>query len=146
MQNMHFFIHIDAPKEKVWNTMLEDSTYRIWTEPFAPGSHYEGNWQEGSEMHFLGADPTTSMYSRIKENRLYEFISIEHIGISKQGVIDTTSDEVKKWVPACENYTFIATDNGTEVTVDMDINEEYKARFEEMWPQALQILKTLAEK
>jgi uncharacterized protein YndB with AHSA1/START domain len=148
MQKIHFSIHIDAPKEKVWNTMLDDATYREWTLPFNPGgSRYEGNWEEGSEIRFLAANAQGGMFSRIKENRPYEYISIEHLGmIDQNGVVDTTSDEVKKWTPAFENYTLTATDTGTEVSVDMDINDEYKDMFSDTWPRALSILKTLAEK
>jgi hypothetical protein len=44
MDKLNFSIIINASKEKVWNTMLEDKTYRQWTEAFASGSHYIGNW------------------------------------------------------------------------------------------------------
>ena len=51
------------------------------------------------------------MSSRIKTSRKYEFVSIEHLGLVKNDVEDTTSDEVKKWTPPFENYTFIAKDS-----------------------------------
>lgn len=130
--------------------MLEDATYREWTESFNPGSYYQGDWSEGSKILFLGPNPDGSageggMVAYIRENRPYEFISIEHAGFVKNGVEDTTSEEVKKWTPAYENYTFTEKDGGTEVSVDMDIAEEYKAMFEEMWPKALERLKEIAE-
>lgn len=150
MQKLNFSFTINAPKEKVWNTMLEDKTYRIWTEPFNPGSYYKGDWSKGSKIIFLGPDPETGkeggMVSRIAENKLYEFISIEHLGIINDGVEDTTSEEVKKWTPAFENYTFKEKNGKTELLVETDINEEYKEMFESMWPKALQKLKELAEK
>ena len=37
MQKLNFKIDINAPKEKVWSTMLEDKTYREWTDSFSPG-------------------------------------------------------------------------------------------------------------
>ena len=37
MDKLNFSIIINASKEKVWNTMLEDKTYRQWTEAFAAG-------------------------------------------------------------------------------------------------------------
>lgn len=132
--------------------MLEDATYRQWTKPFGVGSHYAGSWDQGSEMRFLGSDEEGKeleggMYSRIKENRLHEFLSIEHLGIIQSGgTIDTTSDEVKKWVPAFENYTFVDKDGATEVLVDVDVADEHAHMFDEMWPQALKALKELAEK
>ncbi|MBK8800877.1 MAG: hypothetical protein IPN71_02260 [Fibrobacteres bacterium] len=71
MSKLRFSITIQAPKAKVWNTMLADSTYRLWTEVFHAGSHYVGDWSQGSKILFLGPDPDTGMLggmvSRIKE-------------------------------------------------------------------------------
>jgi len=148
MQKLHFKIDINAPKEKVWHTMLDDKTYRIWTEAFMPGSYYKGDWGKGSKMLFIGPGENgdMGMVSRIKENQKYKFISIEHYGVVKDGKEDTSSDEVKAWAGAHENYTFKEKDNSTEVLVDMDTAEEYKEMFEDMWPKALQKLKELSEK
>ncbi len=152
MQKIKHSIFINAPVEKVWHTMLDDATYRQWTAPFNPGSFFEGDWSEGSIIKFLGSDEhgdatASGMYSRIAENRQHEFVSIEHLGfIDLEGNVDTTSDEVKKWTPAFENYTFTAKDGGTEVIAELDIAEEHKDMFDEMWPKALELLKEIAEK
>lgn len=150
MQKLHFSITINAPKEKVWHTMLDDEPYREWTAAFNPGSYYKGDWNKGSKILFLGPDPNTGeeggMVSRIAENKPYEFISIEHLGIVKNGVEDTTSEEARKWAPAFENYTFKEKGGATEVLVEIDIEDENKKMFEEMWPRALQKLKEIAEK
>lgn len=148
METIHFTTLINANKQKVWNTMLEDKTYRQWTAAFHEGSYYEGTWEQGSEIRFIGPaedGKLGGMYSKIKENRKHEYISIEHLGMVKDGVIDTTSDEVKKWTPAFENYTFTEKGNQTEVKVEMQVVSEYKAMFEEMWPRALKTLKDLCE-
>ena len=148
MEKLQFKIDINASNEKVWNTMLDNKTYRIWTEEFTPGSHYVGNWSKGSKILFLGpgADGKVGgMVSRIKDNRLYEFISIEHLGEVLDGIEDTTSDRVKIWAGALENYTLIDKNGKTELLVDMNINEEFKEMFEGMWPKALQKLKSLCE-
>jgi GTPase SAR1 family protein len=148
MEKLQFKIDINAQKEKVWDTMLEDRTYRIWTEEFTPGSHYIGSWDEGSKILFLGPandGKLGGMVSRIKENKLHKFISIEHLGEVLDGVEDTTSDRVKIWAGALENYTFIDKGDKTELVVDLDINEEFKEMFEGMWPKALQKLKELCE-
>lgn len=149
MKKLHFSINIDAPKEKVWNTMLEDSTYREWTEEFSKGSYYVGDWSEGSKILFLGPGQNGEMggmVSRIKENRQHEFVSIEHLGIIKDGKEDLTSDEVTKWAGALENYTLKDSAGKTELLIELDINEEYKEMMENMWPKALQKLKDIAEK
>jgi hypothetical protein len=149
MKKLHFSIVINAPKEKVWHTMLDDKSYREWTKAFNEGGYYKGSWEKGSKILFLGPDPKTGkeggMVSRIAENKPYEFISIEHLGIIQDGVEDTTSDEAKKWAPAYENYTFTEKDGKTEVSVDMDLTDEYGDMFNDMWPDGLKRLKTIAE-
>ncbi len=149
MKTLHFSIIIKAPRQKVWDCMLQDATYRKWTAAFHEGSYFQGDWSEGSKMRFLGPSgegkKDGGMLSRIKANRPHEYISIEHMGIIENGVEDTTSEQVKKWAPSYENYTFRDVDGGTEVLVDMDSDEEYAGMFEEMWPKALQKLKEVCE-
>ena len=147
MEKLHFSIEINVTKEKVWHSMLDDKTYRQWTEPFSPGSYYKGNWNKGSKILFLapGEKGEMGMVSRIKDNIPFQFISIEHLGFVLEGKEDTSSDAVKSWAGALENYTFKEKSGKTEVTVDIDVNDEYKDMFNDMWPKALQKLKELAE-
>lgn len=150
MQKLHFSIVIHAPKDKVWHAMLDDQPYREWTKAFGEGSYYKGSWEKGSKIHFLGSDPDTGevggMVSRIAENKPYEFISIEHLGIVHNGVEDTTSEAARKWSPAFENYTFNDKGGATEVLVDVDVDDEHVQMFNEMWLKGLRKLKELAEK
>lgn len=145
MQKLHFSIPINAPKKKVWETMLNDETYRKWTSAFTEGSYYKGSWEEGSKILFL--DPNgAGMVSKIVENNPYEFISIEHLGFVKDGEEDMESKGAKDMAGAHENYSFKESDGKTKVSVDMDISDEYQAMFEDMWPKALTKLKALSEK
>jgi uncharacterized protein YndB with AHSA1/START domain len=150
MKKIHFSKTINAPREKVWDTMLGAESYQKWTEAFNPGSYYKGDWSKGSKILFLGPDPKTGkeggMVSRIAENRPHEFISIEHLGIVQNGVEDTTSEEARKWTPAFENYTFTEENGVTTVLVEMDAEEEFTEMFEGMWGKALEKLKEIAEK
>jgi uncharacterized protein YndB with AHSA1/START domain len=150
MQTLHSSIVINAPKEKVWHSMLDEATYREWTKAFNVDSTYQGSWEQGAEIRFVGPDPKTGemggMASRIAENRQYEFMSIQHIGIIHNGEIDTTSEEAKKWTPAFENYTFTEVDGGTELSVDVDVEDEYAEEFQQMWTDALARLKAIAER
>lgn len=150
MQKLHFSIDINASKEQVWHTMLDEKTYRDWTEAFSPGSYYKGDWSKGSKILFLGPDPETGeeggMVSRIVENKPYAYVSIEHLGFIKDGKEDTTSEEVKKWTPAFENYTFEEHNGVTQLQVDMDSEDSQAEAFSQMWPTALKRLKEVAEK
>ena len=149
MDKLHKSIFINAPRERVWDVMLAQDSYRQWTSAFHEGSYYKGDWNKGSKILFLGPGSDGSgeggMVSRIADNRLHEFISIEHLGIVQNGVEDTESAEAKKWAPAYENYTFVSKDGGTELSVDMDTEEKQKQNFETMWDRALARLKEIAE-
>jgi hypothetical protein len=149
MVRQRYAITINAPKDQVWKTMLDDATFREWASAFNPGTYFEGSWEQGSEIRFLGPDPETGklagMFSRIHENRPNAFVSIAHLGFIDDGNVDTTSDLVKQWAPAYENYTFQDKDGGTEVLVDIDVLEDYLPFYEDAWPRALQNLKALAE-
>ena len=85
------------------------------------------------------------MVSRIAENRPNEYMSIEHLGEVKDGVEDTSSDRVKAWAGAHENYTLKKVNGKTELSIDMDITEEFKEMFSQMWPKALDNVKKLSE-
>ena len=152
MENLHYSIVINAPKEKVWKTMLNKDTYEKWTDVFMPGSSYVGDWAEGSKILFLAPDETgklSGMISRIKENRQYEYISIESVGVVFNDEEDTSSQEAKEWAGSLENYTFKDLDGKTELRVDlnsdMDVDQEMLEMLEKTWPKALNILKKLAE-
>ncbi len=149
MEKLRFTIDITAPAQKVWDTMLNDRTYRQWTEVFGPGSHYVGDWKQGSKILFLAPEKETGqlagMVSRIRENRPFEFISIEHLGFVKDGKEDTSSNEAKKWSGVTENYTLTQKGGTTEVVVEMNAPGEYAEMFRDTWPGALQKLKTLAQ-
>ena len=150
MQKLHYSIVINAPVAKVWNTMIDDKTYRQWTEAFSPGCYYKGDWNKGSKILFLasGEQGESGMLSRIKENRKHEFLSIEHLCMVQNGNEDTSSEEAKAWAGALENYTFMEKNGGTELFIDLtgNIADEFAAMFNDMWPHALKTLKELSEK
>jgi uncharacterized protein YndB with AHSA1/START domain len=149
MEKLRQTIFINAPRQRVWDVMLSNDTYRQWTSAFTPGSYYKGDWKKGSKILFLGPNPDGSgeggMVSRIRENNPHEFISIEHLGIVHNGKEDTESAEAKKWAPAYENYTFVDKNGGTELMIEMDIEAKERQNFEKMWTDALSRLKRIAE-
>ena len=145
MQKLHFSIVIDAPREQVYSKMLDKPTYQQWTEEFAHGSTYEGSWEQGAKIRFI--DPRGGgMLSEITENRPNEFVSIRHVGmIGSDGVEDTTSDAVKAWTPAFENYTFTAKGFGTAGGGEREARVEGAGMMGEMWSHAVGRGKRLCE-
>jgi uncharacterized protein YndB with AHSA1/START domain len=144
MCKLTFTTSINAPKEKVWRTMLEDSTYRQWTSAFHEGSYAVTDWKPGSKALFLTPEGD-GMVSRIVAHQSNEFLSIEHLGTVNKGVEDTTSQDVKAWAGAFENYSLKEAGGTSNLTIEMDVTEDHKAYFEETWPKALSKLKDVAE-
>jgi len=52
MKQLHFSIDIDSPRERVWEVLWEDATYRDWTSGFSEGSYAVSDWREGSKTMF----------------------------------------------------------------------------------------------
>jgi uncharacterized protein YndB with AHSA1/START domain len=147
MERKEYKININAPRERVWEVLWDDESYRAWTAAFAEGSKVKTDWTEGSKVLFLDSN-NQGMVSRIEKNKPNEFMSIKHLGIVKDGVEDYDSEESKKWGESFENYTLKPANGGTELVVDMTANaipQEFEAYFAEAWPKALNKLKELAE-
>jgi len=145
MEKLQFRVSIDAPREKVWEVLWNDVSYSDWTSGFGEGSRVKTDWKKGSKVLFLGATDE-GMLSMIEDNIPNEFMSFKHLGMIKDGVEDVTSDKVKEWNGALENYTLKNVNGKTELTVDMDITSAHKDHFQEIFPKALNRVKELAEK
>ena len=145
MEKLNFSISIKAPKEKVWKILWDDDSYRKWTSVFSEGSYaVTDNWKEGTKVLFLAADGG-GMVSTVAANRPNEYMSFKHMGEIKDGVEDISSEKVKGWSGALENYTLRETGGITTLSIEMDITAEYKDYFKKTWPKALEQVKILSE-
>lgn len=144
MEKMNFKTSINAPAEKVWDVLWNDASYRDWTSVFSEGSHAVTDWKEGSKVLFLSGTGE-GMVSKIAANQPPKFMSIEHLGIVKDGKEDTESEAVKGWAGAHENYHLKEVGGRTELEVEMDTTEEFTSYFKDTWPKALEKVKELAE-
>ncbi len=144
VKRIQFTAEINAPASVVWRHVTSPESYKIWTSAFAEGSHFQGSWEQGSKIRFLSPSGD-GMVAEIAENRWKEFLSIRHLGFIANGVEDTTSEAVKAWAPAYENYTFLAVPAGTKMLVDQDVSAEWEEYLNDAWPKALGLLKKLSE-
>jgi len=152
MKKLQFKKDINASAEKVYNTMLgirNIETYQQWTSEFNPTSTYEGSWEKGAKIYFIGTDENGKkggMVSEIADNIPSRFVSIRHYGIldGKNEIIEGA--EVEKWAGGLENYSFQENNGVTTVTVESDVAEDFLDYFNTTWPKALNKLKDLAEK
>lgn len=148
MEHLHFNITINASAEKVWDSLFSDAGYREWTAAFSPDSFAVTDWKQGSKARFVDAT-NSGMISEIEVSRPYEFLSIKHLGMIKNGVEDVSSDEVKPWAGAHENYTLRSSNGQTELQIDLESHamaQEFIDYFSQTWPVALAKLKEIAER
>lgn len=151
MKKLQFKKEINVNAQKVYETMLglkNKSNYEYWTAVFNPTSTYEGNWEKGSKIKFVGVDENGKkggMLSEIVEHLPAKFISIRHYGFLDGDTEITTGEHVEKWAGGHENYTYHENSGVTTVTVDMDTIEEYLEYFNNTYPEALNKLKEISE-
>lgn len=144
MERHQFKATIDAPRERVWEILWGKETYPQWTSAFAEGSTVETDWKKGSRVLFLDGKGE-GMVSEVTDNVPNAFMSFRHLGVVKDGKEDLEVAQEKGWAGAIENYTLKSVNGKTELTVDQDIEGDYKDYFLETWPKALEKLKNLTE-
>lgn len=145
MKTLTFEIAIQAPRAVAWAHMLGAESYKAWTSPFGEGYCFVGSWDEGASIRFL-APSGDGMTAVIAENMPDEYVSIRHIGMIENGIEDTTSEKVRAWAPAYENYRFVDAPGGCRVVVTMDAAPEWEQYLLDTWPKALARLKALCER
>ena len=144
MEKIRFSIDIKASPEKVWKVLWDEATYKQWTSMFSEGSYAISDWNEGSKILFLSPDGE-GMFSTIARKKPNETMSFQHLGVVKGGKEQPEDEETKKWSGAMENYYLNGNNGSTELTVEMDVTEEYEKYFKDAFPKALEKIKQLAE-
>lgn len=146
MKKLEYKISINAPAEKVWNTMLGPDGYQEWTGVSWPGSLYEGNWKQGEDIRFVSKDGA-GLLAHLKAVDPYKYVSAEHIAVlGNGGVEDRSSEMAKSLIGTLENYTFNESNGKTEVLVEIHTDPKWEKAFNDGWPGALNKLKEISER
>jgi hypothetical protein len=151
MEKLHFSKSIKAPVDKTYDMMLgltDKSTYESWTYLFNPTSSYEGAWNKGDKILFVGVDEhgeKGGMVSEIEENIPHRFVSIRHYGLLKGDQEITEGPEVEQWANGFENYSFDEVNGITTVRVELETTEDFVDYMNEAYPKALDKLKEICE-
>lgn len=137
-------IDVDAPRERVWEVLTSDSTYRQWTAAFMAGSHAETDWQEGSSVRFLGPDGT-GLVGRVVVSRPPDLLDVEYTGVVGGGHEDTTSEQARPWSGTHETYRLTEAGGGTHLAISAPMEDAYYDDMAGAWDRALAMVKELAE-
>ncbi len=144
MERLHFSVHINAPRKRVWQVLWDANTYTQWTAPFGEGGSAVSDWLEGSPIHFLSASGD-GMFSVIERKEDNVFMAFKHLGMVKDGKELPDEPTMREWAGAKEEYTLKESGGGTELSVALDVTPKEVPNFNKMFADALAIVKKLAE-
>jgi uncharacterized protein YndB with AHSA1/START domain len=139
MQKQQFSIEIKTPRERVWNTLWDDKTFRDWASFIDEGMYMVGEIKKGNEVQFISPSGygVTSLIEKLVQ---HELVSFRHMADTKD-----SGEREKEWTGGQESYSFVETEGITTLTVDIDVPPGQEETFKNRFPKALERVKTLAE-
>lgn len=145
MKKIKKFIEINAPKEKVWEALVDNNVNIIWYAFFGEGTHAETDWKVGSKATFT--DNTGSgLVSKVVVSKPFEELSIEHQGIVTNGDEDYESDIAKMVKGGLENYYLSENGGLTKLSIECDMSASYFDSMSAAWDEALQKISDLSKR
>lgn len=142
MNKMKFQISINAKKEKVWDMLWQDSTFRQWASIIDPGTYMVGDLKEGNEIQFISAENGYGVTSLVAEINEPKYLLLKHTSDTQK---NGEEDREKEWTGGEESYSLSESDNCTTLTVEFDVPTEMEQYFNENFPKALAKIKQLSE-
>lgn len=142
MKEMPFSIDINATKERVWDTLWRDETFRQWASIIDPGTYMVGDLKEGNEVQFISSENGYGVTSLVEKLIKGEFLLLRH-SADTQG--SGKQEREKQWAGGKESYSLAEKDGTTTLTVTFDVPPELEEYFKLTYPKALKQVKVLAE-
>lgn len=143
MRKLQLSIEINASKESVWATLWDDTSFRDWANIIDEGTYMKGAMEEGKEIQFLSSLNGYGVTSLIAELDPNAFVLFRH---SADTQANGQQEREKEWTGGAESYSLTEKNRITTLTVNTDVPEELEELFRVRLPQALERIKTLAEK
>ena len=143
MKNMELSIEIHASKDKVWATLWDDATFRDWASLIDEGTYMKGIMTERNEIQFLSSlngYGVTSLIAKLSPN---EYVLFRHNADTKES---GQQEREKEWTGGTESYSLSEKNGVTTLIVKIDVPQEQEETFRIRIPEALERIKTLAEK
>lgn len=139
---MQFRVKINAPKEKVWETLWQDETFRQWASVIDPGTYMVGELKEGNEVQFISSSSGYGVTSMVEKLAPGEFLLLRHSADTQE---NGKQEREKEWSGGKESYLLEGENGITFLTVAFDVPPELEGYFKANYPKALEQVKVLAE-
>jgi len=141
MKKLQFSVEMHATKEKVWNTLWQDETFREWAGMIDPETYMVGDLKEGNEIQFISAANGYGVTSLVEKIVPGEFLLLKHSADTQE---KGTQERKKEWTGGEETYFLKEVDGVTTLVVRFDVPEEMEEYFKTNYPKALERVKALA--
>ncbi len=142
MKEMHYSIEINTKKEKVWDTLWQDETFRQWASVIDPETYMIGELKEGNEVQFISVANGYGVTSLVEKVTPGEFLLLRHQADTQE---TGEQEREKEWTGGEESYTLTEKDGITTLVVAFDVPTELEEYFTVNYPKALKLVKELAE-
>jgi len=142
MKQMQFTIEINTPKQKVWDTLWQDETFREWAGLIDPGTYMVGELKEGNEVQYISAENGYGVTSLVERLRPGEYLLLRHQADTQD---EGKREREKEWTGGEESYSLSEKDGTTTLAVAFDVPSEMEELFKGLYPKALERVKALAE-
>lgn len=142
MKPMTFSIAINAPKQRVWDVLWQDTTFRQWAGLIDPGTYMVGELAEGNEVQFISAENGYGVTSLVDTVALGELLILKHQADTQDAGARARADE---WTGGEERYELTEANGVTTLTATFDVPTEMETYFAEAYPKAFAKVKELAE-
>lgn len=142
MNQLQFQVEIHATKQKVWDTLWQDKTFRQWASLIDPGTYMVGELKEGNEVQFISAENGYGVTSLVEKLTPGEFLLLRHQADTQ----DTgTRDRDDEWTGGTESYRLEEKDGVTTLSITLDAPPGQVEYMQDAYPKALERVKELAE-
>lgn len=141
MKQLQFKVEIQATKEKVWDTLWQNKTFREWAGIIDPGTYMIGELKAGNKIQFISGNGY-GVTSLVEKYVPYEFLMFRHEADTQDSGESTREPE---WTGGTESYTLTDEGRGTTLTATFDVPPHMEDYFKVTYPKALKRVKELAE-
>jgi uncharacterized protein YndB with AHSA1/START domain len=142
MEEMHFSIEIYATKERVWDTLWQDNTFRQWAGIIDPETYMTGDLKEGNEIQFISSENGYGVTSLVEKLVVGESLLLKHQADTQKA---GTRERENEWTGGEESYSLTEKNGTTTLTVALGVPPKMEEYFRVNYPKALERVKTLAE-
>ena len=138
-------IGIHAPRERVWDVLINPKFVNSWVSEFSEGSQVKADWSVGGTVLYKDRDGN-GLKTKVTDNRPNRLLKVVHEGILNHGVEDPESDDLPKWRGCGEAYLLSEKGGVTTLSIESEVPEDYFELFKPLWNKSLQKIKELADK